>query len=143
MAIVGSVWVFLPIPNHEKMSFTQYTHFEKIGRVDLIQGDNLVAIFNLDCEHCQEVAKKMGELHRKHENFPALYVLFFSEGNTRLQDFEAITSSSFPYNLIDVKSFFDFIGDAPPRIYYLSNGKVETYWDKDFGQEIQKHFGLD
>lgn len=140
--IIMSMWAFLPMPNHEDFPFENFTHFEPKGRVDLSAGENLVAVFNLDCEHCQEAATELGELERKHDNFPELYVLFFQEGATTVEGFESITQSSFPYDFIDVNTFFDLIGDSPPRIYYLKDGTVAEIWDTDFSTNIINTFGL-
>ena len=140
--IIMSMWAFLPMPNHEDFPFENFTHFEPKGRVDLSAGENLVAVFNLDCEHCQEAATELGELERKHDNFPELYVLFFQEGATTVEGFESITQSSFPYDFIDVNTFFDLIGDSPPRIYYLKDGTVAEIWDTDLSTNIVNTFGL-
>lgn len=143
VAIILSMWLFLPMPNHEDFPFESFTQFESAGRVDLSSGEKLIAIFNLDCEHCQEAATKLGELQRKHENFPELYVLFYQEGSTNVDAFEGITQSSFPYSFIDVNTFFDLIGDSPPRVYYLKDGSVAEIWDTDFGQNIANTFDLE
>ena len=136
------MWIILPIPNHKEFPFESFTHFETRGRVDLSSGENLVAIFNLDCEHCQQAATKLGELKRNQENFPELYVLYFKEGSTTVEDFESITQSSFPYDLIEVNTFFDLIGDSPPRVYYLKDGKVLGIWDLNILKNIANTFDL-
>ena len=123
--------------------FESFTHFEPKGRVDLTSGENLIAVFNLDCDHCQETASVLGELKRKHEKFPGLYVLFYQEGSTTVEDFENLTQSYFPYTLVDVNIFFDLIGDSPPRIYYLKDGSVAEIWDADIDQNIANTFGLE
>ena len=97
----------------------------------------------MDCEHCQELATELGELQRQYDNFPELFVLFFKEGNTTVEGFETMTQSSSPHTLIDVNTFFDLIGDSPPRIYYLNNGTVAEIWDADFSQNILKTFDLE
>ena len=142
-ATILSMWLFLPMPNHENFPFENFTQFESKGRVDLTSGQKLIAIFNLDCEHCQEAAVELGELERQYEEFPELYVLFYQEGSTIVEDFESITRSSFPYTFIDVNTFFDLIGDSPPRIYYLKKGSVAEIWDADFSQKIVKTFELE
>ena len=138
-----SMWLFLPMPSHENFPFESFTHFEPKGRVDLAAGENLIAVFNLDCEHCQEVASALGELKRKHENFPELYVLYYQEGSTTVEGFENLTQSFSPYAFINVNTFFDLIGDSPPRIYYLKDGSVAEIWDADFDQNIVNTFGLE
>jgi hypothetical protein len=141
-ATIISMWIILPIPNHKEFPFESFTHFETRGRVDLSSGENLVAIFNLDCEHCQQAAIELGELKRNQENFPELYVLYFQEGSTTVEDFESITQSSFPYDLIEVNTFFDLIGDSPPRVYYLKDGKVLGIWDLNILRNIVNTFDL-
>ena len=138
-----SMWLLLPMPNYEDFPFESFTHFEPKGRVDLTSGENLIAVFNLDCDHCQETASVLGELKKKHEKFPELYVLFYQEGSTTVEDFENLTQSYFPYTLIDVNIFFDLIGDSPPRIYYLKDGSVAEIWDADIDQNIANTFGLE
>lgn len=141
-ATILSMWIILPIPNHKEFPFESFTHFETRGRVDLSSGENLVAIFNLDCEHCQQAATELGELKRNQENFPELYVLYFQEGSTTVEDFESITQSSFPYDLIEVNTFFDLIGDSPPRVYHLKDGKVLGIWDLNILKNIVNTFDL-
>ena len=141
-ATIISMWIILPIPNHKEFPFESFTHFETRGRVDLSSGENLVAIFNLDCEHCQQAATELGELKRNQENFPELYVLYFQEGSTTVEDFESITQSSFPYDLLEVNTFFDLIGDSPPRVYHLKDGKVLGIWDLNILGNIVNTFDL-
>tara|TARA_B100001057_G_scaffold483203_1_gene559625 strand:- start:5860 stop:6732 length:873 start_codon:yes stop_codon:yes gene_type:complete len=138
-----SMWIILPIPNHNEFPFDSFTHFENRGRVDMSSGEKLVAIFNLDCEHCQETANELGKLKRSVENFPELYVLYFQEGSTSIEDFESITQSSFPYDLIEVNTFFDLIGDSPPRVYNLKDGKVLEIWDTDITRNLINAFDLE
>ena len=138
-----SMWIILPIPNHNEFPFDSFTHFETRGRVDLSSGEKLVAIFNLDCEHCQETANKLANLKRSVENFPEFYVLYFQEGSTSVEDFESITKSSFPYDLIEVNTFFDLIGDSPPRVYNLKDGKVLEIWDTDITRNLINAFDLE
>ena len=142
-ATIISMWIILPIPNHKEFPFESFTHFETRGRVDLSSGENLVAIFNLDCEHCQQAASELGELKRNQESFPELYVLYFQEGSTTVEDFESITQSSFPYDLIEVNTFFDLIGDSPPRVYSLKDGKVLEIWDTDITRNLINAFDLE
>ena len=138
-----SMWIILPIPNHNEFPFDSFTHFETRGRVDLSSGEKLVAIFNLDCEHCQETANELAKLKRSVKNFPEFYVLYFQEGSTSVEDFESITQSSFPYDLIEVNTFFDLIGDSPPRVYNFKDGKVLEIWDTDITRNLINAFDLE
>mgnify|MGYP001166551951 CR=1 FL=1 len=142
-ATIISIWIIIPIPNHKEFPFNSFTHFQSKGRVDLSSGEKLVAIFNLDCEHCQETATELGELKRSVENFPELYVLYFQEGSTTIEEFESTTQSSFPYDFIEVNTFFDLIGESPPRVYNLKEGKVFEIWDMDITNKLINAFDLE
>ena len=140
--IIGSMWLLLPLPDHSEFPFQKFTQFAYEGRVDLSAGEKVVAIFNLDCEHCQEAAAQLAELERASTNFPKLYVLFYQEGSTTVSEFEQRTASSYPNAFIDMSTFFDLIGNSPPRIYHLKTGKVEAIWDEDFFFHFQETFEL-
>lgn len=132
-----SPWVHLPLPDYEALSFSQYTHFEKRGRVDLTQGEKWVAVFNLDCSHCQETAQLLAQWEREQKMALPLYVLFFKEGSTSVEAFETKTQSNYPYTFIDAHAFFDLIGESPPRMYHLQNGRVVDYWDNNFVKRLE------
>ena len=70
-------------------------------------------------------------------------MLYFQEGSTSVEDFESITQSSFPYDLIEVNTFFDLIGDSPPRVYNLKDGKVLEIWDTDITRNLINAFDLE
>ena len=44
--------------------------------------------------------------------------------------------------MIDVNTFFDLIGNGPPRLYHLKKGRVAQVIDADFGASLQAIFGL-
>ena len=140
--IIVSMWFLLPLPNHSEFPFQKFTQFEYEGRVDLASGEKVIAIFNLDCEHCQEAATQLAELERASKNFPKVYVLFYQEGSTSVKEFEELTRSAYPNAFIDVNTFFDLIGNSPPRIYHLKSGKVEAIWDENFISNFQETFDL-
>ena len=141
LLIMASMWIVLPLPKPEAHLFRQFTHFEPQGRVDLTQGEVLVAVFNLDCEHCQAAATALGKL-TKEQFLPPIYVLFFQEGSTTVDQFETLTQTDFPKAFIDTTTFFDLIGDSPPRLYYLHHGKVIQFWDHAIAQGLKARFSL-
>ena len=100
-------------------------------------------MFNLDCEHCQELATEMAELENNFDAFPDTYVLYFSEGQTTPSEFEALTQSRFPYALIEVNTFFDLIGDSPPRLYHTIDDQVVNVWDTEAVSQLKKTFKLE
>ena len=99
----------------------------------------MIAILNLDCEHCQELSEELGKL-QKENLLPDTYALYFKEGETTVELFEQMTNSAFPYAEIDVNTFFDLIGESPPRVYILNNGNVDAILDKDIAKEIEKRY---
>ncbi len=134
------VFLISPVRDISEFKFSKYIYFEGAGRVDLTSGDKLVAVFSLDCEHCQQTASEIADLKRNENNLPDVYVLFFSEGNVTVDIFNSITHSNFPYHMVDVSDFFDLIGSQPPRIYFLKDGKVEKYWDDNFEKSLVEAF---
>ena len=102
----------------------------------------MVAVLNLSCEHCQEAAQELVELQRNATDLPQVVALFFEEGDTSVAEFNTITNSDFPYQMIEVNTFFDLIGSAPPRVYWVKNGQTKQFWDTDFAEGIQTTFAL-
>ncbi len=136
---VGLVFLLSPVKQSKDFKFRKYSSFNNWGRVDLASGDNLVAVFNTECDHCQNAAKELALL-RKQIKYPPLFVLFFTEGQVSVDSFKVFTQSDFPYKMITTREFFDLIGQAPPRIYWLKNGKVNAVWDKDLKENIARSF---
>lgn len=139
LIIVASMWLFLPLPGKDAQKFNAFTSFVGEGRVDLSQGEVLVAVFNLDCEHCQEAATALGQLIDE-QQLPPIYVLYFQEGSTSVSEFETITETNLPHTFIDTDTFFNLIGASPPRVYYLKHGEVQQTWDHDIKEGLRRHF---
>lgn len=131
-----------PVNIAKDFKFSQYTTFEGYGRVDLSSGDKLLAVFNTECDHCQAAAKELSLL-KAHKNFPEMYVLFFSEGLVSVDSFKTVTHSNFPFRMIRIREFFSLIGQSPPRIYWLQNGKIKEKWDDDFEDNVKKAFSIE
>jgi hypothetical protein len=134
------VFAFSPVKSIKDFKFSKYTYFEGKGRVDLSAGEKIVAVFNLECDHCQEVSKELVNLKKGNPNIPEVYVLFFKEGNTTPLMFQQITNSNFPYHIINSHEFFDLIGSSPPRLYWLKDGVIKKIWDEDFEKNITASF---
>lgn len=137
----ASIFAMAPITEVKDFRFAQYTRFEKEGRVDLSNGDVILGVYNLDCEHCQAVASEMGRMVSQHPDSPKIYSLFYKEGETTVEIFNSMTHTNFPYHMIDVEEFFDLIGNQPPRIYWLRDGGIKRYWDDDFSRNFKDVLG--
>ena len=114
--------------------------FEAETGIDFANGSYLVAILNLGCEHCQEAAQQIVAWQNNGIDLPQVAALFFAEGDTTVADFNTITGSNFPYQMIDVNTFFDLIGSIPPRIYWIVDGQVKQYWDETLGEDFLTTF---
>jgi len=137
---VALVFVFLPINSQKEFKFTIYTNFEGEGRVDLSNGEKLLVILNLECDHCQALAKELSEIKNQPDKLPPLYALLFKEGSVTVDSFKTMTKFNFPYHMIDMNAFLNLIGQSPPRIYWLKNGKIKEIWDENFQKKISQNF---
>jgi len=140
LCCVAAVLLLAPVHQNYDGNFAKYTHFEHAGRVDLTSGDKLVAVFNAECEHCQEAAKELKPLAENNIDIPEIYVLLFSENESLISAFWEITNAEYPYHLISESEFFDLIGDSPPRIYWLHGGNMKARWDGEFVKNILSAF---
>lgn len=137
---VVSVFVFLPVNSQKEFKFANYTNFEGEGRIDLSVGEKLLVIINLECDHCQTLAKELSEIKNQTNKLPKLYALLFKEGNVTVDSFKTITKFNSPYHMIGLNEFLNLIGQSPPRIYWLEDGKVKGVWDEDFQKKILQNF---
>ena len=144
VACFAFVFSAFPIRSLEDNVFAKYTHFEPVGLVDLTQGDNLIAVLDVNCEHCQAAARELGELDQNTDNLPPIYFLLYGEDESAnsVQYFLDLTSTNFPYHKISEDEFFNLIGSTPPRIYWLQNSKIKAQWDEDFIGNLAKAFNV-
>ena len=127
-----------PIHLRTDSLFSRYTNFVGEGKVDLTHGMKLVAIFNVDCKHCQSVAMELRSLQKELSNFPKIYVLFYSEGNGSVESFNAASNTNFPSHSIDADEFYTLIGTAPPLVYLINEGEIHQYLDYNIASHLRK-----
>ncbi|NJD21534.1 MAG: hypothetical protein FIA82_02525 [Melioribacter sp.] len=137
---VALVFVSLPINSQKEFKFAIYTNFEGEGRVDLSNGEKLLVILNLECDHCQTLAKELSKTKNQTNKSPKIYALLFKEGNVTVDSFKTITKFNFPYHIIGINEFLNLIGQSPPRIYWLKNGRIKEIWDENFQKKISQNF---
>jgi hypothetical protein len=140
VASLGLVFGLAPIRNVDEFMFREYTSFTNYGRVDLSEGEKLIALFDPDCEHCQETAVELNKQLSEGRNIPKLFILFMSESSSTPKKFFEKTDTEFPYKEIPISTFFDLIGSSPPRIYWLSGGKIKETWDDSISTRLQNNF---
>lgn len=109
-----------------------YAPFKKYNdgiTADLDNGRKIVTLFSLECEHCMETAKKIGELSRK-RTIPPTYFLFWGTED-QVENFFKVAQCRFPYKIIEPTTFFQLLGSAPspPKVTFLCNGNVISEFD--------------
>lgn len=129
------VFAITPITGGKDFIFNNYTEFIDAGRVDLAQGEKLVFVFSLDCDHCQQTARDVVELKKKY-TLPDIYVLFFQENDVTVNTFKEKTGFSAPYKILPGEEFFDLIGSTPPRCYRVKEGKIVEFWDAGIKEKL-------
>lgn len=134
------VLFFAPIKSADNFIFSKFSNFSQVGRVDLAEGSNLVAIFDANCEHCMETAIDIRRTQSEAKNFPKVYNLIFSENLDDIKTFQKETETNFPFHQITVDEFFDLIGNSPPRIYLLENGEIIEVMDDKFEEKLWDRF---
>ena len=133
------VW---PIQTEPDEVVEKFPIFKAETGIDFNRGSYLVAILNLSCEHCQEAAEQIVRWQNSGIALPQVVALYFAEGDTTVADFDNITGSNFPYQMITVNTFFDLIGSAPPRVYWIVDGQVKQFWDETLGEDFLSTFAL-
>jgi hypothetical protein len=133
------VW---PIQTEPDEVVEKFPIFKAETGIDFNRGSYLVAILNLSCEHCQEAAEQIVRSQNSGIDLPQVVALYFAEGDTTVADFDNITGSNFPYQMITVNTFFDLIGSAPPRVYWIVDGQVKQFWDETLGEDFLSTFAL-
>ena len=123
---------FAPIQQTDDFKFKKFTQFEGAGVVDLAEGEKLLAVFNTNCDHCQETATKLGQYDN--HNIPPIYALFYNEiEEIGPKEFSEKTNTNYPYIVVGDDDFWTLLKNSPPIIYHLKDGEVIQYFE---GEEI-------
>jgi hypothetical protein len=123
-------------PVKKASDYAQFKKFNDGMVADLDDGRKIVTLFSLDCEHCMETAKKIGELSRKRQ-IPPTYFLFWGSED-QVENFFKVAQCRFPYKIIDPPVFFKLLGSAPapPKVSFLCNGNsIAEFDNKTFSIE--------
>ncbi|MCU0428884.1 MAG: hypothetical protein MUF42_02845 [Cytophagaceae bacterium] len=118
-----------PLPPKKTSEFTAFRKFSDGSVVDLDDGKKIVTLFSLECEHCMETAKKIGEL-AKRKKLPPVYILFWGE-ESQVENFFTVAQCRYPYKIVEPQVFFPLLGKAPapPRVVFMHQGNVMADWD--------------
>ncbi|HNR34724.1 MAG TPA: hypothetical protein PKO36_06060 [Candidatus Hydrogenedentes bacterium] len=111
--------------------FAQFV-FELDGRAwNLGEGTYLVAMMSMTCEECMATVPALNALASDPE-CPPIIGLGYEEKPGSAAVFYENTRPEFPiYSLGDqIRLFYSFIGESPPRFYLIQDGAERAFWDE-------------
>jgi hypothetical protein len=113
----------------ESRPYAQFVFQENGRSFDLGKGEYLVALLNMECEHCRASVEKLNKLVEI-PNLPPLIGL--CDGNPEsLKEFKLVTAAQFPLHLIEMRVFYTLIKQQPPCFVYVRDGKVVKLWEEE------------
>ena len=91
----------------------------------------ILCFFAPGCDHCQETAKQLTEMKRKDKSFPEVHIIFMDEEVDKIPDFFTIAGKKYPYQIVDVISFWNVLGNSrdTPGVKFLWNGNEIKFYD--------------
>lgn len=91
----------------------------------------ILCFFAPGCDHCQETAKQLTEMRQKDKSFPEVSIIFMDEEVDKIPDFFTIAGKKYPYQIVDVISFWNVLGNTrdTPGVKYLWNGNEIKFYD--------------
>ncbi len=134
LVLAGAVPVYVafhvePAPQapDQPRPFAQFV-FEEMGvPYDLGSGEYLVAMLSTTCEHCMATVPDLNEFARRPDGPPVVGLMTGDEAT--LEQFRQDTQPEFPTHLVGVREFYSFVNVAPPRFFYVRDGRSIRSWD--------------
>ena len=96
----------------------------KGSKIDLTKGEFIIPFMSVGCSHCQKAAYKLHILNKRNKLPPIYMVLLGTEKEVPV--FIKSTKADFPYYLSNEDSFFQFVGNSMPKIFYIKDGVVKA-----------------
>lgn len=120
----------IPTPREEKFT-SVYHRFETYndGLHSPDEGNVLLALLSLDCDHCLHTATEIARLQQQ-QHFPRVLILFLGE-QTEVPAFLSNSGIKGAYQCLGPADFFPLLQKNPPRVVLLRNGAVQQDWDGD------------
>lgn len=122
-------------PSGEVGDFSKYSFAWNGSNIDLGKGSYLVCLLSDSCIYCAEAIAKLNNINKQPRMPHVIGLVLGEEKNT--EDFRQRYLPEFPLKIISPLEFFDLIGDSPPRVYLIWNGKTSFFWDKDIPTSSQ------
>jgi hypothetical protein len=112
-------------------AFSEFV-FEVDGvKYDWGVGEYFVPVLSMTCKDCMASVEKINALMET-PGFPPVVALCYEEAEGGLGDFEARTGPGFPLHSLgsSIRTFFNLIGQTPPRFYLIRDGQAVKFWDE-------------
>ncbi|MDB5271892.1 MAG: hypothetical protein JWO58_259 [Chitinophagaceae bacterium] len=111
--------------------YAGFKNFSDGVTANVDKGTTIVCMLSLECEHCMETARQIGELSREQKIAPVYFLFFGSPGE--LDHFFDVAKCKFPYKIVEPQVFFPLLGDipSPPRVSVLKEGNIVADYDND------------
>jgi len=111
-------------PAVKKSGFTNYF-------ADIDKGKKVLCFFAPGCDHCRETVKELTQLRKQVKNFPEFRILFMDEEAEKIPDFFTYAGANYPYQILDIVSFWKTLGSSKdtPGVLYLWNGNTIKFYD--------------
>jgi uncharacterized membrane protein YphA (DoxX/SURF4 family) len=107
--------------------FNSPIKFDNQANIDLKKDKKLIAVFNMACDNCRELAFKLGILSKQRQ-FDNLYLLLVGDQED-VKDFLNETHLNYPYKRY---TFFEFVKLYPhstwPWIILSEDGEIKKQW---------------
>ncbi|MBL0048775.1 MAG: hypothetical protein IPP32_11845 [Bacteroidetes bacterium] len=97
--------------------------FKGDPKANLQEGKKLVAVFNMACSHCVEVALKINAARSRIKLPPTYFVLLGD--STEIKEFYDLTNSNAPYVLMQSQDFIKQFHSGWPRVFLIENGIIK------------------
>lgn len=102
-------------------------------KIDLKNGNHIIAFLSINCPHCQKAANKLGIIHRLHPEYPIH--LFINGNDESVNEFRKIYDcESISYSILLQPQFLQLSGPNLPSIQYVKDGIIQrnvNYLDID------------
>jgi uncharacterized membrane protein YphA (DoxX/SURF4 family)/thiol-disulfide isomerase/thioredoxin len=113
-------------------NFNEFEYNGKKIKSNIDEGKSIVCVFNPECDHCLDLAKKLKSISKNSINVK-IHFLFYNPDESdiinmkkQISIFMKNSNLNVPFNLIDINSFSKLLinAPAPPRLTLLENGKI-------------------
>lgn len=121
--------------------FARFTRFEGAGRVDLLRGEKMIVVADVDCPHCRKATEKIGKMQGSEVQLPDTYYLVYGTKKTdEVERFWNETNTRFPYHILEREVFLQLLKGQLPTVYFLKEGQVQEVWDENVVEKIRRSF---